>query len=84
MCNLMTTETDREKLIELLDKEEHLAGQFLSGYSGQFYRQKNFIWHWLTALQNSKAEITHNLTNLTFGFCRLLAGTALWAVRVKT
>jgi len=30
----MTTETDNIKLIELLDKAEHLAGQFSGGYSG--------------------------------------------------
>ena len=50
MCNLMTTETDKKKLIELLDKAEHLAAQFSGGYSGQFYQQKNFILHWWTAL----------------------------------
>ena len=37
MFNLLTTETDMKKLIELLDKAEHLAGQYSGGYSGQFF-----------------------------------------------
>ena len=42
MCNLMTTETDNKKLIELLDKAEYLAGQFSGGYSGQFLSAEEF------------------------------------------
>jgi len=38
----MTTETDNIKLIELLDKAEHLAGQFSGGYSGQFFSAEEF------------------------------------------
>lgn len=38
----MTTETDKKKLIELLDKAEHLAGQFSGGYSGQFLSAEEF------------------------------------------
>jgi hypothetical protein len=42
MRNLMTTETDNKKLIELLGKAEHLAGQFSGGYSGQFLSAEEF------------------------------------------
>ena len=42
MCNLMTTETDNIKLIELLDKAEHLAGQFSGGYSGKLFSAEEF------------------------------------------
>lgn len=38
----MTTETDKKKLIELLDKAEHLAGQYSGGYSGQFLSTEEF------------------------------------------
>lgn len=38
----MTTETDKKKLIELLDKAEHLAGQFSGGYSGQSLSAEEF------------------------------------------
>ena len=42
MCNLMMTEIDNKKLIELLDKAGHLAGQFSGGYSGQFLSAEEF------------------------------------------
>lgn len=42
MYYLMTTETENKKLIELLDKAEHLAGQFSGGYSGQFLSAEEF------------------------------------------
>ncbi len=38
----MSTEKDNKKLIELLDKAEHLAGQFSGGYSGQFLSAEEF------------------------------------------
>jgi hypothetical protein len=42
MCYLMPTETDKRKLIELLDKAEHMARQFSGGYSGQFLSAEEF------------------------------------------
>jgi hypothetical protein len=38
----MTIVTDIIKLIELLGKAEHLAGQFSGGYSGQFFSAEEF------------------------------------------
>lgn len=49
----MTTETDNIKLIELLDKAEHLAGQFSGGYSGQFLSVEEFH----SALVNSITKL---------------------------
>ena len=42
MFNLPATETDMKRLIELLDKAEHLAGQYSVGYSGPFLSAEEF------------------------------------------
>lgn len=38
----MSIETDNTKLIALLEKAAHLAGQFSGGYSGQFLSAEEF------------------------------------------
>jgi len=38
----MTTESKIKKLIELLEKAEHLASQFSAGYSGEFLSAEEF------------------------------------------
>ena len=42
ICDLMTTEKDNTKLIELLDKSQHLARQFSGAYSGQIFSAEEF------------------------------------------
>ena len=42
MFNLMTNESNFEKLIGLLDRAEHLAGEFSGGYSGSFFSAEDF------------------------------------------
>lgn len=42
VCNLMTTQSDCTKLIDLLDKAEKQASEFQGGYSGQFLSAQEF------------------------------------------
>lgn len=52
----MTTETVNKKHIDLLDKAEHLAGQFSGRYSGQFFSAEEFhlaLVDSITKLKNS-------------------------------
>lgn len=60
----MTKETDNIKLIELLDKAEHLAGQFSGGYSGQFFSAEEFhlaLVYSITKLKNGDKSQLYQL-----------------------
>jgi hypothetical protein len=68
MFNLMTTESDNKKLIELLDKAEHLAGQFSGGYSGEFLSAEEFHLALLDSITKLKSGDNSQLHKLNIWF----------------
>lgn len=68
MCNLMTTEIDKKKLIELLDKAEHLAGQFSGGCSGQFLSAEEFHSALVDSITKLKSGDNSQLDKLNIWF----------------
>lgn len=68
VCNLMTTETDKKKLIELLDKAQHLAGQFSGGYSGQFLSAEEFHLELVDSIAKLKSGDNAQLEKLNIWF----------------
>jgi hypothetical protein len=64
----MTTETDNKKLIELLDKAEHLAGQFSGGYNSQFSSAEEFYLNLKESIYKLKLEDKTQLEILNFWF----------------
>jgi apolipoprotein N-acyltransferase len=68
MCKLMTTETDKKKLIELLAKAEHLAGQFSGGYSGPFLSAEEFHSALVSSITKLKSGDNSQLDILNIWF----------------
>ncbi len=64
----MTTETDNKKLIELLDKAEHLAGKFSGGYSGQFLLAEEFHLALVDSITKLKSGDNSQLDKLNIWF----------------
>jgi hypothetical protein len=64
----MTIETDIKKLIELLDKAEHLAGQFSGGYSGQFFSAEEFHTALFDSITKLKSGDNSQLEKLNLWF----------------
>ena len=77
MYNLMATQTDYIKLIDLLDKAEKLASELHGGYSGQFLSAEEFHQALFNCINKFKQATKLNLPNFTFGFYRHLVGTIL-------
>ena len=68
MFNRLTTETDMKKLIELLDKAEHLAGQYSGGYSGQFFSAEEFHLALVDSITKFKSGDNSQLDKLNIWF----------------
>ena len=64
----MTRETDKKKLIDLLDKAEHLAGQFSGGYSGQFLSAEEFHMALVDSITKLKSGDSSQLDKLNIWF----------------
>jgi len=64
----MTTDTDKKKLIELLDKAEHLAGQFSGGYGGQFFSAEEFHSALVDCISKLKSGDNSQLDKLNLWF----------------
>jgi hypothetical protein len=64
----MTAETNSKKLIELLDKAEHLAGQFSGGYSGQFLSAEEFHSALVDSITKLKSGDNSQLDKLNIWF----------------
>ncbi|MBS1952539.1 MAG: hypothetical protein JST37_16150 [Bacteroidetes bacterium] len=64
----MTTEIDKNRLIELLDKAEYLAGQFSGGYSGQFLSAEEFHTTLVDSITKLKSGDNSQLDKLNMWF----------------
>lgn len=64
----MTTETNIKKLIELLHKAEHLAGQFSGGYSEQFFSAEEFHSSLVGSITKLKSGDNSQLDKLNIWF----------------
>ena len=64
----MTTETDNKKLIGLLDKAKHLAGQSAGGYSGQFLSAEKFHLALVDSITKLKSGDNSQLDKLNIWF----------------
>ena len=68
MGGLMTTETDKQKLIELLNKAEKLVEQFSGGYSGQFLSAEEFHSVLVESIIQFKSSDNSQLNKLNIWF----------------
>jgi len=68
VCNLLTTQTDHIKLIDLLDKAEKLASEFQGGYSGQFLSVQEFHQALFDSINKFKQGDRTQLDKLYFWF----------------